>query len=221
MTWPLETKRSGLGYWSSRPASGIANLGDALVAQGKYAEAGPFLRESLGVKRRVLGEGHRQAALGAVKLAEALRRLGRLDEVRLLLAGVLRERGRLGEAEALAREVHARHAGDPPNDPRHLRAVRELAATLTALGRTSEADPLHRQAARESEAALRPGHPDIADAWAGLAENALAAGDPPEAVELLERALAVRRAALPEGHWLVAETTATLGRALVAEERSR
>ena len=242
----LAVKRRVLGEGHRQAALGAVKLADALRPLGRFDEARELLEGAVEILRKAAGEGHFFLAWALRDLGQLERDQGRLaaaekalrrsldgfrrasgetgppaDEVRLLLAGVLRERGHLREAEALAREVHERHAEDPPKDPRHLLALRELAATLTALGRTAEADPLHRQAVAESEAALGLGHPDVATAWAGLAENALAAGDPQEAVALLERSLAARRVAFPEGHWLVADTAATAGRALLAARRPR
>ena len=56
-----------LGNDSVQTAQAIANLGNNIHNQGKYADAEPFIREGLEAHRRLLGEGHSRTTWSYLK----------------------------------------------------------------------------------------------------------------------------------------------------------
>jgi tetratricopeptide (TPR) repeat protein len=87
---------------------------------------------------------------------------------------------------------------------------------LRSQGRAAEALPLHQRALRIREAALGPGHPDVAADldWVGRALSEL--GRAAEALPLHQRALRIREAALGPDHPGVATDLNHVGLALSA-----
>jgi CHAT domain-containing protein/Tfp pilus assembly protein PilF len=120
--------------------------------------------------------------------------------------------GRYGEAAALAEQylqvVRRRYQeeGLP-----HAQAMSLLGVLYTALGRFTDAEPLHRRALVLREAVLPAGHPDIAAALHNLAALYHAQGRLDEALPLYRRALAFREAALPAGHSAIASSLDGMG----------
>lgn len=212
----MESLRDYKGYGNLGVPGVLPNLGIALTALGRYAEALRMHRLHLAWARTTSDEFHVLNALshiGAVRL-----RMGDLPQaVRLLLASLaLRDRTghRYAEAEVrndlgiayrgLGRLVEARQQHEVARSmsitsgERHVEAaaLNELGRTLDAQGLEGEAVEMHRAALR---LATRISHPyEQGRALAGLAEH-FARTDRAEARRHWERALAIfRRMGVPE-----------------------
>jgi serine/threonine protein kinase/tetratricopeptide (TPR) repeat protein len=111
-------------------AGTLVNLGNALVAQGKYDEAEPILREAVDLHHQIYKGEHANEAI-------AIDRLGIL----------LLNRGELAEAEA-----QFRRAGEimqrtlPPNHPFHATLQFNLATVVREQGQLARAEALYREA---------------------------------------------------------------------------
>ena len=119
-------------------------VGKSYLSLGEYAKAEPHLRAAIRLDRELHGPGH-PATL----------------RVANVLAVLLEQDGRAGEAEALLREnlAKARHSLGP-EDPITLEAADRLGSLLRAIGRPGEAEPLTRQALDGRRRALPADHAD-------------------------------------------------------------
>jgi CHAT domain-containing protein/tetratricopeptide (TPR) repeat protein len=117
-----------------------------LRALGRAAEVEPLERESLAIRRDVLGPRHPDTAVSLSNLAVTLDALGRAAEAEPLAR----------QALAIRRDVlGARH-------PDTAVSLSSLAGMLLGLGRAAEAEPLVREALANRREVLPPGHPHTA-----------------------------------------------------------
>ncbi len=224
----------------------LNNLGNLLSARGSFSEGERLLRESVEIRRRLLGEEHWLVAqgwnnLGALLLrrgahAEAvpmLRRAGEIlrassvDGERELLAAnlnnlakALKERGELSEAEAVYRDaltVHAELRGD--SHPDTARILCNLGECLGRMGRPDEAENCVLEASEILRGALGEGHPELAFCLDSLCGLAFDRGESAEAESLARRSLAIRRASLGADHPDTAISCNNLARVLMARGR--
>ncbi|CAK9099207.1 unnamed protein product [Durusdinium trenchii] len=120
------------------------------------------------------------------------------------LAAAFQGTGRTAEAEARAALAVLEHAFPPQvRDVRPAGARARLAQILHAQGRTSEAEPLLRQALADLEASLGVDHPQVLNCARNLAvllKQKAAPGALPEAEALLKRAASGYAEALGADH---------------------
>jgi len=220
------------------PQTGRAqySLGNALIALGRYDEAERELRGALTMDERAYGSENGNVAFDITQIGVSLMERGRYDEA---IAHLERAR-RIREAIGSPKSPHVLYVlrvlglaiarrGDPARGiallrealageqevlgPRHLRTVATGIALGEALNRSGDA-----QAACDALAnAQKVGSEQLADGhWhmgalkheLGLCERAL--GNDEAARRYLNEALAIRRAAFPEGHPATAATMAAL-----------
>lgn len=222
-------------------------IGQALVRQGKEAQAEPFFRKALAANRKALGDHDPQTLLAVTNLAALLERDGRFIEAEPLrrdlyaaaqvvfgpksaeaaaaavaLADVLRAGGRAAAAEPIYRaamEIDGRLFGE--DDPRLAADLGGLAATLDDLGRHAEAEPLHRRSLALRRQAFGERDAATAQAYARVAANLDAQGRAAEAEPLHRTALAIDRDVRGRKHPATAADAAALGANLDAQKRPR
>ena len=115
-------------------------------------------------------------------------------ETRRTLGAVLRDQGKLDDAERLYREVLERHR--LKYGPEHVRTKTTgmvLGILLDRRGRFAEAEPLLRGAVEVNAAVNGADSAYAAQAMQNLANNRLASGDLREAESLLRKTLAIQR----------------------------
>jgi non-specific serine/threonine protein kinase/serine/threonine-protein kinase len=214
----LQIQRRVLGPEHPDTLYSMSNLAYALMEKGSYAEAEKLQHETLEIQRRVLGPEHPDAIasmenLAGILIAETrypeaenlnretldiIRRvfgpesdnsLGRMNS----LAETLIYQGRYAEAESMIRETldkGRRVAG--PEVPVMQIALENEALNLSHENRYDEAKELYREAIQTAE---RTGEPSmIAFAWYQFARGAAIAGHHDEALQYLDKAIAL-------GHW--------------------
>jgi eukaryotic-like serine/threonine-protein kinase len=193
----LEGRRALRGADDPSVDNSLNHLGNLLHQRGRYAEAEAALREALRMRIARWGPGHRSVAVTLTGLGRV--RLARGDATgaaRLFEEAASRWRALLGDdtlgvAEALDGLARVRQAqGDPA-------AAAELFERAVAIRRKG----------------LGVRHPHLADSLAGLGA-AWTSTDSARAEPPLAEALAIRRAAYPDGHWEIAEAQSLLGACL-------
>ncbi len=184
------------------------DLANALVELGRVLEARDRLAPAVQCHRRAL------AILAHAPRHPDFTRLA--IQTRLALAGVLRTRGDLTEADRLNRAALAAARRLGPRDPLVATALNNLGVLRKAQGRYAEAAACYRRAApllsrgdREARATLHHNLGGIAHAQGRLAQ----------AEPHARRAVVLREAALGPGHPSVAADVAAL--AAVVESRGR
>ena len=188
-----------LGGMHPDTISATIALGDLLHARGRLLDSEQVLRGAV----EALRPGIVKVAAGAPANELLARALGRL-------ANVTRDRGAIGEASALYREVIALLEGEPGAEPRIAATRVDLSATLLA---RAELDRAEAQLA-EALPALRRAHPDdhplvgVALREYGLLRLEQRRLD--EAGEFLADALRIQEAWLGRTHPLVPRTRGAL-----------
>jgi len=224
----------------------LNNLGIALKARAKYADAEPLLKRALGTETKALGPDHPDVAAILSNLAELYRVQDKYEEAKPLyeqalgiekrtlapddpetatslngLALVDHAQGRDAEAEQLykqALEIDDKAAArEDPED---------VAATLNNLGELyrahnlfDDAEPLYKKAMAIVREARGPDHPAVAMCLNNLALLYHAEGKDAEAEPLYKQALAILKNALPSDHPFVAKTLDNLGELYRAQKR--
>jgi eukaryotic-like serine/threonine-protein kinase len=213
----LQVQRRVLGPEHADTLYSMSNLAYALMEKGSYAEAEKLQRETLEIQRRVLGPEHPDAIASMENLsgilvaetrypeAESLNRetLGIIRRVfgpesenslfRIIsLAEILIYQGRYAEAESMIRETLDRGRRLGAQAPLMLTALEDEALNLSHENRYDEAKELYREAIQTAD---KTGEPStIAGAWYQFASGAAVAGRHDEALEYLDKAIAL-------GHW--------------------
>jgi len=221
-------------------------IGQALVRQGREAEAEPFYRRALEIDLKVLGPRDPQTLLAISNLAGVLERRGRFGDAEPLrrdmlaasvamfgeksaeaaaatvaLADVLRAQSKPALAEPLYRlaaETDARLVGE--KDPQLAADLGALAATLDELGRHVEAEPLHRRSLAVRREVFGERDAATAQAYARIGLNLDAQGRHAEAEPLLRLALATDMDVRGKRHPATAADAAALGANLAAQKKS-
>ena len=106
-------------------------------------------------------------------------------------------------ADAAVRTLERVHG---PDDIALAQALNNLASIQDRLGRSADAEALHRRALAIRERALGPGHGDVAFSLNNLAGILWAQGRTDEAMAMFERALAIRERAYGPTHPAVGNT---------------
>jgi len=215
----------------------LHQLASAIRPQGRYDEAEKLFRQSLEIKRRVLGTQHKSVAITLNNLADLYSDQGRYDQSEKLyrqalaikrkiypadhpslatgfsnLASVLSDQGRYAEAEPLYR-----HALDIRLKKFGMEHV-DVAMSLNSIGllyknqgRYADAEAYYKRSFAVLEKALRPNHPLLATGLDNLAVLYNDQNRYEEAERLHQKALAIRKEALGDRHPAVAITLSNLG----------
>jgi tetratricopeptide (TPR) repeat protein len=208
--------------WEKR----IADLTEA----GLWGEALPLARQLAGLRRRLQGDAHWQAA-DAVRNVQTLEKLVALPEAdraeflalpRLLArAAELRAKGKHAEGAALADKAWAsrcRILGEEHHSTPRL--YDELAANFSAQGKHAEAQALGEKSLELCRRVLGEEHPDTARAYHNVGCQLLAQGKAREAEPLLRQGLAIRLRVLGEGSADTARSYDNLAVSLNDQDRS-
>jgi tetratricopeptide (TPR) repeat protein len=197
----------------------------ALILRGSIGEAHRILEGVLDVKQRTLGLEN-PASLDTLEvIALLLQRQGKLSRAELALrqvlkgrqrqedrgaaqvqpmsdlARVLRQRGKLGDAERVGLQVwRTRKLLSGPESPEFFESAIDLAVTLLSLGNLTEAKAILHDVLKARERILGPEHRDTVDASVALAQALRAVGRLPEAETMLREAVQLRRLILGPEH---------------------
>ena len=211
--YELRLRQLGPGHPDT--IASLVHLGALLRAHDRAEDAEPLLREALGARGRSVSADEELL----VELAETLSALGRYAEAEAFFRRSL-ERAKPGgrSAQTLLKIADLRNGsgdsggarrmylgalehfeeGSPlASDDRkaHASAMNELGLLLEAEGELEAAEAMYRRSAALHIDAFGNGHPATAVARANLAGMLAMRGDSLGAAELLERSLAVVRAA--------------------------
>ncbi|HLM47644.1 MAG TPA: tetratricopeptide repeat protein, partial [Myxococcaceae bacterium] len=203
----LDTQKVVLETVSERSGDDLARaeslhiMGSVLYKVGRFEEARERFQQAQVLMEKALGPEHAFVAAMYNNVGVTLTELGRFEEARLNYERSL----------AIAQKTLG------PEHP-------DVANTLTSLGRTlgraqhlDEAEQHLRHSLAIAQKVLSPEHSLVGETLLGLAEVALARGQPAQAIPPLEKALAM------ENPFERAELQFTLARALLASggERQR
>ncbi len=234
------------GADSVEVADSLSNLGSSLVVSHDYAGATKVLDHALALYAAKLGNSDRHSAyvmseLGVIaertdKLDDALARIRQAEAIAVSVQGadhpdiadylsregsVLTAMNRVAEAEpVLVRAIEVYRNAYGPDHPRVGMGLGGLAQLQAARNDYKGALASWQQALPIFEATLPKEHPNISFALAGIGDALTELGRGPEALPLLERALAIREHAhMPPPS--VAEIHFYLGAALVGTNKAR
>jgi serine/threonine-protein kinase len=200
-----------------------SNLGASLSAMGRYREAEPLQREVVEARLRVLGDRHHQTGMSMHNLGSLVMALGRYSEAeswyrratearrdlhgagylfsKSHLADVIRDQGRLGEAEALYLETLVQQRELlPAEHPDTRRTVSGLATLRLLQGDTDAAEDLALEVLGDQLEIEGEKQLNASDTLHLLARISMAKGEFEEAEAFAERALAIRQEILDSGH---------------------
>jgi tetratricopeptide (TPR) repeat protein len=207
-------------------AGSYYTLANALVSQGRHAEAEAPYRKALAIQIAALGEAHPHTASTYQNLANALGSQGKYAEAETMyrkalavwiavsgeahpdtatsymnVAIALCEQGKYAEAEAMDRKaLLIRIAALREAHPDTAASYNNLASVLEEQGKYAEAEAMHRKALAIRIAALGEAHRDTAASYNNLANALRAQGKHAEAEAIYRKALAIWIAALGEAH---------------------
>jgi len=198
----LAVRRKLLGPDHDDIASSLFTLGETLTSAGQLTEAEALLRESVAMHARL-------KVLPQAELAWTLNGL----------AWNLSEQGRHEESERTYRESLDVFMKAPDAAPANRTfALDGIAEQLLALRQFDQAERQLREslAVRQATGA-RPG--DLAWSQTALGGLLCERGKVDEGAPLAQAALEARRADLPPGHRLTAQSELSVGRCLIAQKR--
>ena len=159
-------------------------VGDILGRQDRFAEAEPFHRKVLEIRRRVLGPEHPDTLYTMHSLATDLRG----------------ER-KYAEAEKLDREtLDMRSKILGPEHQSTLGSMRDLARDYSRQGKLQEAETMDRQALAITRRALGPTHPETGSLLINLADILTREKNYAEAEQMGREAIEIDRRALGPEH---------------------
>jgi len=110
------------------------------------------------------------------------------------------QQGRYAEAETLWESALKDAENFPPEDPRLVTTLDNLARLYDDQKKSAEAEPLYQRLLAIEEKTLGPDHPDVATTLYGLAKLYQAQGKSAKAEPLYQRALAIRERVLGLSH---------------------
>ncbi len=173
---------------SAESARLLNQAGYYLHERARFAEAAPLYAGALGIREKIHGSDHPEAASKLNNLAEVYRAQGKYDQAEPLhyRALVIREKNLGGDHPDLAQSLN------------------NLAALYRDQGRYAEAQPLYLRALAILEKSLGPDHPNVARSSNNLALLYDSEGKHGEAEPLYLRALAIDRKAHGPDHPRVA-----------------
>ena len=194
----LAIRRKLLGNEHADVAASLNQLGQALVAQGKVAEAEPVVREALGMRRRRWGNEH-------VEVAESLNSLGVvLSNQRKPAQAIVVHRDALAIREKFLGTEHLMVA----------ESLNNLASSLQDEGKLSEAQSIYQRALTTSRKLVGDAHPDVASVLNNLGTIFQAQGKFAEAEARHREALAIEEKLMSKEHPNVAVSVNNLAAVL-------
>lgn len=188
---------------TARRGSLLNDLGAAIRAQDRAAEAVQIQREALTVRITVHGGDSLEVAETRNNLASALLQSGKVAPA----------------AEEFARVLAIRTLLLRPEHPLIVRCQSNLGLAQLRLGNTTEAIALLQQSVRSWERAFGPEHDGRILAAKSLAQALRQAGKRTEALTTLREALAWQQAHQPDRASSIAATEANIGLVLLDEGR--
>ena len=170
----------------------------AIIQRAVREDMGGFLR----VNQLVIGAMREwMVAAGYAALLKLPKEERAVSALQNALAILLKDQGKLSEAEPLYREALAgRRKALGDDHPDTLGSVNNFACLLQDQGKLSEAEPLYRKALAGRRKALGDDHPDTLTSLSNFAILLKAQGKLSEAEPLYRDALAGRRKALGNEH---------------------
>jgi tetratricopeptide (TPR) repeat protein len=238
----LEGRLDLFGTDDPKVADAVEELGLNLFDRGRYEEAAERLRESLALRRRILGEEpHTDVAENLNNLALILRSMGRLGEaetlytqalhmLRLLygdahpeiaqvmanLAEVYSQHRDLQRAEAMYIEVLAMNRELLGKEhPNIAQVMHSIAFVYYDEGKLEEALDISRTALAMQRRLLGDRHPDVAGSLSLQGRLLTEAGELEEAESLLRSAVDIQLELMGPGHPALAVTRVDLGDVLL------
>ncbi|HWM87922.1 MAG TPA: serine/threonine-protein kinase, partial [Kofleriaceae bacterium] len=219
-------------------------LGGVAHAQGELAEAESLYRQSLEMRRELLGRDDRRLAYTENMLGNTLARQDRHEEARAHYRSALalrrqvlgeehpltselytnlglsyHEQGRFDEARShyeRALDIQSRIPGHPVASVHN-----NLGALETHVGNFAEGIAHHESALNERRGRLGPKHALVSLSLNNLGISHLTAGRPERALEFFHQALTIRRQTVGESHPLYGATLLSIGEALRRSRRAR
>ncbi len=193
--WILKTLRrlgpmpneDRVAYQSVKAMNGQA---EALLAQGKYAQAQPLCEKALEIFRRLLGDDHPETASGYNNLAENLHAQGKYAEAQPLFEKAL----------AISRRLLT------DDHPSTATFYNNTAANLGAQGKYAQAQPLLEMGLEIQRRLLTDNHPDIATTYNNLAGNLMEQKKYAQAQTLYEKSLEILRRQFKDDHPYIASS---------------
>jgi len=200
----LQIRREKYGPDSFEVWNSLANLGRFQEAVDDLPAAEQTRRDALAMARRLFDDRNRNMALSLSNLARTL-----------WLRGAA---GQLEEAETLQTQAVALCKSiDGAQSAPVAQALDLLACIARDRGDSARSIDLFRQALAIKKATQTADHPDVAASMSQLADALTRAGQSaPEAIELAQSALDIRKRAYPAGNWAIWSTTSVLGGAYAA-----
>jgi tetratricopeptide (TPR) repeat protein len=180
---------TGTGYTAAERAAAYNNFGHLLSRKGEHAAAATYYRKALQVTERNMGRDHPRARRARDNLFETLLRRGRYDDA-------------LSVARTNLDVLRARYPDTHPAVPTAYQRVGHL---LDNVGRSAEAEPLLRRAARLQARVRGPDHIRTHDANVQHALCLVERGQLARAERLLRAGAAAMRRVAPDS------TTVDLG----------
>jgi len=145
----------GFGPNDPRLPASLAWVAEVYKAQGKYDQAEPLCRRSLGIVEKSLGPEHSDVGASLNNLAELYRAQGKYDE-----------------AEPLYRRSLAiRERALGPEHPDVATSLNNFAGLYCDQSKYDQAEPLYRRSLAIREKVLGPDHPDVAQSLNNLARG--------------------------------------------------
>ncbi|MFI8164164.1 FxSxx-COOH system tetratricopeptide repeat protein [Streptomyces microflavus] len=160
------------------------NLGNALMALGRFQEAADLHQRNLTDHERVQGPEHLATLASCNNLGLALTGVGRFEE-----AADIHQRNLTDSERVLGRD-----------HPATLTRRNNLANVLYELGRHQEAADLHQQVLNDRERVLGPDHSKTLDSRGNLGNTLMALGRHQEAAHLHQQVLNDRERVLGPDH---------------------
>lgn len=228
-------------------AEALNDMGALLWRHGDLDEAEKFYRESLAMKRKLLGEKHPEIATGLENVAMSLQDKGDLagaeDMYRqsltmrrellgenhpevgrtlLNLASLRYDRGDIRESLDNFREVLAIYRKAYPADhPETARVLNALGLRLFVAGELAEADGDLTEGLAMRRRLFDENSPDVASSLSNMALLRVAEGRFSEALEMAQVAKGIYTKALSADHWRTAIAQSAEGAALTGLGRYR
>ena len=216
-------------------------LGTLALREGKHADAEDHLKQSLEIRRQVLGPDHQDVANSLMALASVLRARGAYDEslnysrqslailektlgpdhplvadALVVIGTALRRAGKPQEALAADERSLAIREKALPDSPMVAGALSDVGMDLRALSRNAEAMDFQKRALAIEEKVLPPDHIELARTFGNIANLASELEGRKAAIDYSRRALAIFEKALGPDHLEVALALSNLGSELAA-----